>query len=153
MADVLDYAEKQLSKKAYEKLLFDTRMYGNNPQNKKVVDLIKQGKSVDEAFKLVYPQRQLSPEEEKALFDVDETVEPLGENPFDFLFDVEETGNALINDDNLLGPPRQQESAQSAKLAPQKPEPTGAFQEYKKSLELPPRRLFPMLRRRRFFRQ
>ena len=52
-----------------------------------------------------------SPEEEKALFDVDETVEPLGENPFDFLFDVEETGNALINDDNLLGPPRQQESA------------------------------------------
>jgi len=135
MPDVWDYAEKQLSKKAYEKLLFDTRMYGNNPQNKKVVDLIKQGKSVDEAFELVYPQRQLSPEEEKALFDVDETDDSLG------------------NDNNLWGPPRQQESPQSAELAPQEPEPTGAFQEYKKSLELPPRRLFPMLRRRRFFRQ
>ena len=138
MPDVFDYAEKQLPAKAYEELLFDSRMYSDTPQNRKVIDLIRQGKSVDEAFDLIYPQKQLTPEEEKALFDVDETDDSLG------------------NDNDLWGPPRQQEPAQSAKPAPQEPEPAGAFQEYKKSRGQPPRKLFPLFplrRRRRFFKR
>tara|TARA_R100001594_G_C3892665_1_gene228830 strand:- start:120 stop:548 length:429 start_codon:yes stop_codon:yes gene_type:complete len=142
MADIFDYAEKQLSKKAYEKLLFDSRMYSDTPQNRKIIDLIKQGKSVDEAFDLVYPQKQLTPEEEKALFDVDETDDPLGENPFEGVPDVDETD--VWKENPFEGVPDEKQ---------QEPEPTGAFQEYKKSLELPPRRLFPLLRRRRFFRR
>ena len=75
MADLIfDYAKKHLPKKAYNKLLFGTffsdqkfypdsisRMYSDTPQNRKIVDLIKQGKSIDEAFELAYPQKELTP--------------------------------------------------------------------------------------------